>query len=313
MKSFHVLLVPVFITASARADILSELSPFLGSSRPDYTPASLEADSAMANPGYAPFSPADSDLGVQQVLGSYRKCPPVIVTFDTSLSYTDQAPSEIPNQDDASWFSASRLAASWRPRIAYGWFADIALTQELFRFEGSNAGDFENFEPYLGVVKSIPELDDLVFYAGYEYQRITKGSFSDSSYSAQSIKTGLQKYILLTSKHQLSAGVAADFDISANASELEHNEYSADVSYTYWFADKLSSTLSWTGSMWDYSDDGREDLSQIVGLELSWTPCRDVVVYTNVFYTNNNSNSAFGANDFEAWQSGLGLGLNFSF
>jgi hypothetical protein len=32
-----------------------------------------------------------------------------------------------------------------------------------------------------------------------------------------------------------------------------------------------------------------------------------------VFYTNIDSNAASGANDFEAWQSGLGLGLNYSF
>ena len=313
MKSSHVLLIPVFIAASVHADVLSDLSPFLGSSRPDYDPASIEPDSAAGNPGYAPFSPADSDLGVQQVLGSYGGLPPVKVTFDTSVSYTNNAPGAFPSDDDAAWFSASRLAVSWRPRIACGWFADIGLAQDLFRFEGSKAVDFENSEPYLGVVKSIPELDDLVFFARYEYQRITTGNHSDSNYSAQRIRTGLQKDLLLTSRYQLSAGVDAAFDISANANALERNEYSADVSYTYWFADRLSSTLSWTGSMWDFSHDGREDCSHIVGLELTWTPCRNTRIYTNLFYTNHDSNAAFGANDFEAWQSGVGLGLNYSF
>lgn len=313
MKSPYVLLIPVFIAASVHADVLSELSPFLGSSRPDYNPASLEPDSAMENPGYAPFSPADSDLGVQQVLGSNRGRAPVKVSFDTSLSYTNNAPGATPVDDDASWFSASRLGVSWRPQIAYGWFADIGLAQELFRFEGSKAVDFENFQPCLGVVKSIPELDDMVFFARYEYQRITTGSLSESNYSAQRIRTGLQKDLLLASRYQLSAGVDAAFDINANADALERNEYSADLSYTYWFADHLSSTLSWTGSMWDFRHGGREDWSHIVGLELTWTPCRNARVYTNVFYTNNNSNAAFGANDFEAWQSGIGFGLSYSF
>lgn len=313
MKSSHVLLIPVFIATSVHADVLSDLSPFLGSSRPDYDPASIEADSAVDNPGYAPFSPADSDLGVQQVLGSYGGLPPVKVTFDTSVSYTNNAPSALPSDDDAAWFSASRLAVSWCPRIAYGWFADVGLAQELFRFEGSKAVDFENFAPYLGVVKSIPELDDLVFFARYEYQRITRDNHSDSNYSAQRIRTGLQKDLLLASRYQLSAGVDAAFDISAHADAQERNEYSADVSYTYWFADRLSSTLSWTGSLWDFSHDGREDCSHIVGLELTWTPCRNTRIYTNLFYTNHDSNAAFGSNDFEAWQSGLGLGLNYSF
>jgi hypothetical protein len=313
MKSSYLRLVPIFFAASAHADVLSSLSPFLGSSRPDYDPASIQTNSAMGNPGYAPFSPADSDLGVQQVLGSYSGLPPVVVSFDTSLSYTDNAPGTTPFNQDPSWFSASRLDVSWLPRIAYGWFADIGLTQELYRFEGSKAVDFENFQPYIGVVKSIPELDNLVFYTRYEYQRMTTGSFSDSNYSAQTIRTGLQKDIILTSRYQLSAGVDAAFDLTANNDLLEHNEYSVDVSYTYWFADRLSSTLSWTGTMWDFRDKGREDLTNIVGLELTWKPCRSARVFANVFYTNCNSNTANDANDFEAWQSGIGIGFNYSF
>jgi len=267
----------------------------------------------MENPSYAPFSPADSDLGVQQILGTYSGRSPVNVTFDTSASYTGNAPGETSLDDEAAWFSASRLAVSWRPRIAYGWFADIGLAQGIYRFEGSKARDFENFEPYIGVVKSIPDLDDLIFFARYEYQRITTGSLSDGDYSAQRIRTGLQKNLLLTSRYQLSAGVDAAFDISANPDALERNSYSVDMSYTYWIADKLSSTLSWTGSMWDFRHDGREDLSQIVGLELTWMPCENTRIFTNIFYTNIDSNAALGANDYEAWQSGIGLGLNHSF
>lgn len=313
MKSLHLLLFPVLIATSVRADVLSEVSPFLGSSRPDFNPASIEPEQAVENPDYAPFSPADSDLGVQQILGAYRGLPPVKVTFDTSVNYTDNAPGGIPFFDDPSWFSASQLAVSWSPRIAYGWFADIGLEEELFRFEGSKAVDFENLEPHLGVVKAIPELDDLLFFTRYEYQRITTGGFSDSKYSAQRIRTGFQKDLLLTSNYQLSAGVAAAFDITASGDEEKRNEYSADVSYTYWFADHLGSTLSWTGSMWDFRHKGREDWSHLVGLELTWTPCRNTRIYTNVFYTNHDSNARFGANDFEAWQSGIGLGLNYSF
>ena len=313
MKSLQILIIQIFIAASVHADVLSGLSPFLGSSRPDYDPAALQSDAAMENPAYAPFSPADSDLGVQQVLGSYSGRSPVSVTFETSLSFTDNAPGETSLDDEAAWFSASRLAVSWRPRIAYGWFADIGLAQEFYRFEGSTAVDFENFDPYIGIVKSIPDLDDLVFFARYEYQRITTDSLSESDYSAQRIRTGLQKDILLTSRHQLSAGVDAAFDITANEDALERNTYTADVSYTYWLADRLSSTLSWTGSLWDFRDDGREDWSQIVGLEVTWVPCQNVRIYTNVFYTNLDSNAASGANDFEAWQSGIGLGLNHTF
>ncbi len=310
MKSSQVLLIPVFLAASVHADVLADLSPFLGSSRPDYDPASLQPDSATANPSYAPFSPADSDLGVQQVLGSYPGCAPVKVTFDTILSYTNNAPGVMPLDDDEAWFSASRLDIHWRPRIAYGWFADLGLTQELFRFEGGKAVDFENFNPYLGVVKSIPELDDLVIFSRYDYQRVTTGSISNSDYSFQRIRSGLQKDLLLTTRYQLSVGVDGAF-VSANPNALGHNEYTADVRYTYWLADHLSASLSWTGSFWKYGRHGREDWTQIVGLEMSWSPCPNARVFSNIFYTNLNS--TLDANDFESFQTGVGFGLNYTF
>ena len=126
MKSFHVLLFPVFIAASVHADVLSEVSPFLGSSRPDFNPASIEPEQAVENPDYAPFSPADSDLGVQQILGAYRGLPPVKVTFDTSVNYTDNAPGGIPFFDDPSWFSASQLAVSCVMRLNSGSLVAVA-------------------------------------------------------------------------------------------------------------------------------------------------------------------------------------------
>lgn len=313
MKSLLIHLAAIVAAAAVRADILSDLSPYLGSSRPDYDPASIEPGLAVQNPGYAPFSAADSDLGVQQILGQYSGRDPVSVAFDTSVSHTDNAPGQLPLGDEAAWFSASRLAVYWRPQIAYGWFADVGLAQEVLRFEGGDAQDFENFVPWIGAVKAIPELDDLVFFTRYEYQRITTGSLSDGDYSAQRIRTGVQKDLLLAPRYQLSAGLDAAFDLAANADIQKRNAYTVDLAYTYWFADRLGSTLSWSGSLWDFKRDGREDWSQIIGLELTWTPCPYTSIYINVFHTNHDSNGAAGANDFEAWQSGIGFGFNHSF
>lgn len=322
MKSSYVVLLPVLFAAGAHADVLSQTHSLLGSSRPEYDPASLQSGTSMEDPAYAPFSPADSDIGVQQVLGEYKGLPPVNVAFDLSFNFTDNAPGEVSALNEESWFLAGRLAAAWRPRIAYGWFADVGLSQDLYRFEGENAADFENLEPYLGVVKSIPELDDLIFYTRYEYQRITAGSLSDGNYSAQRIRTGFQKELLLSSRYQLSAGINAAWDIDANSENLQRDSYTADVSYTYWFLDDLSATLSWSGSIWDFdapsdpftsNNQSRKDWSQIVGLELTWAPCRNAVIYTNIFYTNLHSNAPDGRNDFESWQTGIGMGLNLTF
>lgn len=107
--------------------------------------------------------------------------------------------------------------------------------------------------------------------------------------------------------------MAAGFDLGANDDLLERNEYVVDVSYTYWFADNLSSTLSWSGGMWDFRENSRDDWNNILGIEVSWTPCPNARIYSNFYYTNHNSNTATDINDYEAWQTGVGIGLNYSF
>lgn len=313
MKTVYISLFTILATNAVNADILTNLNSFFSSSRPDYDPAAIEATAATGRPAFAPFSPADSDFGVQQVLGSTDGTPPINLAFNTSVSYTNNAPGQTPFDDGASWFSASRLAASWRPKIAYGWFADLGLAQDVLLFEGNRATDSENFQPSIGVVKSIPDLDDLVFFTRYEYQRVTTGSLSDSSYSAQRIRSGVQKDLILTSRHQLGVGLDAAFDLTANAPSQKRDTYSVDCRYTYSFADHLSSTLSYTGAMWNFDAPGREDWNHIFGLELNWKLRENLYIFANVFYSNHESNSPFGANDFEAWQSGIGFGLNYSF
>ena len=313
MKRTYPILIIIFGVAAVHADILSNLSPFLSSSRPDYDYAMMNSDASAANPRLAPFSPADSDLGVQQILQAYNGLPPIEFRFETSYNHTDNAPDNLPFQDTASLFWASQLDVNWMPRIANGWFLEIGLSAGWFQFENSSATDFENFEGHIGAVKSIPELDDLIFFVRYENQRITNGSFSDDSYSADRIRVGLRKDLILAPRYQLSAGVDSSFDLSANNADFERNQYTADLRFTYWFADKLSTSLSYTGSMWDFRDKGREDINQILGLELTWTPCDCLSIFTNVYFIDHNSNTAFSFDDYESLQSGIGFGVTYSF
>ncbi len=313
MKSFQIALVPFLIVTCAHADILSQSSAFLDNTGTDFDPVEAVPEAAVEEPSFGPFSPADSDIGIQQILGEYRGLPPVQITLDATLNYTNNAPGATRADDGESWFFASSLAATWRPLISNGWFADLGVRGDVFYFERDKAVDFQNFLPYVGVVKSIPELDDLVYYARYEFQSITSSSTGSDDYWAHRIRTGLRKDLLLTSRYQLAAGLGAGFDLTANDDQLERNEYTLDVSYTYWFADNLGSTLSWNGGYWDFRENSREDWNNSFGLELTWTPCPNARIYTNVYYTDHSSNTAFDANDYEAWQTGIGVGLNYSF
>ncbi len=303
------LLVPL----AASADVLSDSTAFLGPRGPQYDASDFEPDQAGEDPVLAPFSPADSDFGVQQILGTYDGPPPVKVFAFFDINFTDNAPAPTRALEDKSWYFSGLVGADWRPLLGAGWFADVGLYQEFYRFDQSNALDFENFQTHAGVVKTLVDLDDTIFYARYEYQRLTTGSISETNYSAQRIRTGLQKAFYTRARQQLAGGVSVALDLDANPERLERIEYAAELSYTWWLAQNLSATASWRGAFWDFDNGGREDWNHTAGVELAWLFCPHASAYTQVFYSNNDSNSPLGVNDFEAWTAGIGIGLNVSF
>lgn len=321
------LLSLALVPSLATADVLSSFDRFLGDSRPDYDPTQLEAREVDSGRDFAPFSPGDSDLGVQEILGEYKGLPPVRAELSTGLYWTDNAPAATRQLDDESWFWTARAAVSWQPRIGPGWFADLGLDASLFEFDDSNANDFQNYVVYAGVVKLLPDLHDLLLFGRFEYQFLNfdnGGTFllGNDDYSAARVRVGAQKVLFNTPHHHLAAGISAAFDLTADDSTLERNEYALDVHYTWFIQDNLSATLSYRGAFWDFDSptgvipfytEDRQDFNQVVGLELAYHPCKNSKLYTSIFFSDSNSNTPFGANDSQAWTAGLGVGAVFEF
>lgn len=303
----------LFLPAIAQADILSNFSPYLGSSSPDYDASDFSPESVDQDPVRAPFSPADSDFGVQEILGDATTAPKFHLFGSLDFNVTDNAPAAIAGQEDSSFYTTALIGGSWQPHIAAGWFADVGTSMEFFEFERPNALDFQNLNVHAGVVKTLVDLDDTVFYCRYEYQWLVTGRWSETDYSANRIRTGLQKVLFARSNQELAAGISAAFDIDANPERLERNEYAAELSYTWWFLENLGATLSWRGALWDFDSLGRRDWNHTAGLGIHWRTCPHSTLYANIYYSNNDSNTPLGVNDFEAWNAGIGVGLNYSF
>lgn len=300
-------------SVAVHGDILSNFSPFTNRTSQDYDPNEYVPEIPLENSEFAPFSPADSDFGVQQILGTYDGDPPIHTFFNLDINFTTNAPAPTRALEDGSYYTSAVIGANWQPLLGKGWFADIGLAQEFYQFEQNDALDFENFHTHVGLVKTLVDLDDTVFYTRYEYQRLTVSSFTDADYNAQRIRAGLQKALLTRHHQQLSAGINVAYDIDANPEFLERIEYAVDLSYTYWFREDLSATLSWRGAYWDFDNFGREDWNHIAGLELAWKFHRNASLYSHLYYSNNDSNSPLGVNDFESWTTGIGFGLIYNF
>ncbi len=298
--------------AACQADILTSTQSFfgLGGQTPNYTE---EEDFSIPGVQEAPFSPADSDLGIQEILVSPAVRSPVVFDIRTDILRTDNAPSPNRATDEASWYSSSRASLSWRQHISNGWFADIGVYQDFLRFDDSNATDYENLTTRLGVYRYFPDFDDTVFFATYEFQRLTTGSVSDGDYNAQRIRAGLQKSLWAIPGQRLSTSLYGAYEWTARPETLQRNQVGIDLYYRYSFTDRIYALASARTSYFNYDDLGRSDWAYEFGTQLVWQISRRIQANASVYYNKNDSNSFGGFADYEAWTGGLGLGFQMTF
>ncbi|MDP4626097.1 MAG: hypothetical protein NWT08_13280 [Akkermansiaceae bacterium] len=177
-----ILFVFVISSMASQADVLSSTQRFfgLGGQFPDYAEESDELNPSVID--QAPYSPADSDLGVQEILVPRSDRQPIFFDFSTAVYRTDEAASGSLNangtlNNGSSWVSATSLALSWRPHVHKGWYADVGVGLDVLRFDRTSAADFENLNLRAGVFKLLPDLDNTILFARLELQRITSGSY----------------------------------------------------------------------------------------------------------------------------------------
>lgn len=298
----------------ASADILTPVQRFFGTG--NQLPESAEfgdQDQRPTDSDYAPFSPADSDLGVQEILAAYTGRSPVILDFATAFYRTDNAPSGSPLTDEPAWLWLGRASASWRPRLAGGWFGDAGITEEILRFDDSGATDYENFVFRLGAFKVLPQLDDLLLFGRYEFQRLTTGSFRDGDYQAQRVRAGVQKTLYASPHHEFSLGLSGGLDFTAKPESLERDDLTVEAAYRWFIRDDLYLLTSWRTAAYDFHHFGRDDMAHGFGLELIWHFTSDARAHVSLFYDKNDSNTPLGLNDYESWTSGIGAGVIFRF
>lgn len=304
--------VSTCLAIPAQADVLTPVQHFFGlggqAAGSDYEDLQREYQGRDR----APFSAADSDLGVQEILAPTTSQAPLIFDLATSVYFTDNAPTNF-GPMESSWLWYSRLTGAWRPHLANGWHADLSATQEFLWFDRAAAMDYENTTLRLGVVKSMADWDDTIIFARYEYQRLTTGSFTDGQYHAQRLRVGAQKAVWETARQSLTAGIDAAYEITARPETLERTSYGIELAHRYRFTPSLYSLVSWRSTYYDFSDFGREDMAHSLGLELIWRICPAARANVSVFFDKNDSNSPFGANDYEAWTAGVGVGFVYSF
>ncbi len=290
-------------------DALSPVERFLGSAYDAAEYSDLDIDQEKR---FAPASPADSDLGDQLILKRYDNSAPVRFDLSTQLFWTDNTASTNSQEEDGIIWQ-SRLRASWQPRIGNNLFLNLAASQDVYRYDSPGSLDFERTDLRAGLIKTAPDFFDILFFARYEYTRVTSGSLSDGIYGAHRIRAGAHKMFLSTAKHSAYVALDAAHNLNATPGLLERNEYSAHLGYTYQITDKLRAALYYHFAYYDYGTGGREDYNHVIGTELYWQVSRSTRLHASLTYVQNDSNLPAGAADYDSIQGGLGIGFTTRF
>lgn len=260
--------------------------------------------------GFTSSSKADDDIGQQLILKETPKNRPFRAFADQFALWSNNA-ANVASGEQTDWMSGSRVGIGWQQQLASHWFADVGLTQGLYRYRRTNALDFEAMEAMASILDVEPRFWKTVLVGSFGFTRITNNNFEDSLLNSLSARFGAQRLITFDRKNSLQLALGADWDVTNDVDQVFRDEYSIDLIYRYKIMRDLSMSLAYRMTFFNYRKVAREDLLNVVGATLSYTPKPWVEVYATASHALNDSNIDFF--DYETVSGGLGLGMKLKF
>lgn len=310
IRLFSILLLAVS-TASGQIDP-SRVSESVGRSG---GPTLTESQNASAlgldeQNDFAPASPGDGDIGQQLILKSVPKNRWFRAYADAFGYWTNNAANTSVGELD-DWFWGGRIGFGYQPRVAKRLFADIDIQQQLFRYDQYDALDFESMDASAGLLYIEPRLADSIFFAQFNYNRLTTDDFGEDLMSSVSVRAGIQKVFLINRRNSIQLSLMGDWDIYNDVDELDRSEYIGDVTWRFKIMRDLVFAVNYRYTWMDYSQVDRGDSLNIVGATLTWSPRKWLDIYAISSFSFNESN--LDVFDYETATLGGGIGVKIKF
>jgi hypothetical protein len=257
----------------------------------------------------APASPGDSDIGVQQVLKRRDKLQPFTLFGDFSGFYTSNvALAKQGLQEDA--FYVGTVGASWQPRITNELLGEVTVKQQFFRYDQTQALDFNSLNIGGGLTYVLRNFYDLTLFNRFNFQRLTDGEEDQEFYKEYRVSFGAQKVFPLAKAHYLFVGAGVDLPFS-DPYVSQRYEYSLYGGYHLDITRDFQANVFYRIAAYDYAVGHRDDLNNNASIALTYEIC-DYLTLTGSFSAGfNNSNQPVF--DYEVYNSGGGLTLKYKF
>lgn len=233
--------------------------------RPDsQTSTGSEQLSPLAEPLTGGQSAADQDLGEQWMLKRNLPANPFTAHASFSLFYTDNvALAHRPRLGDG--FGVAEIGIGYRRTFAVDWAFAIDLQQSFFRYNRYTEFDFESGGVNVALSYQARSLGGIFFSLQYNLNRLTSGSADDQLYLGNSFALAATKVV------QINSAQTVDFTGSlgytfADPDDLERAELRFAIGYSVQLARNFSATAAVRLELYDYTNDAREDLLQVISL-----------------------------------------------
>ena len=283
------------------------LTLLLGWSAAAQSPANISTDTDVARrnmvtamtgqafapePGYAPPSPSDEDLGEQRLLVPDARYKSLTLFANASEFYTGNA--ALTNGGaQGDWFTALQFGGSWVPRIKGSLFGEVSVLQQLYRYAEFSNLSFNSLDVGGGLIYAFRDLGDLSAFARYNYNLLTDASASNSIFYQQTIRLGLQKPFVFSRAQSATVGLQTDLNLDGWPDYALRNRFALLLGYQANLTRKLQASLFYQLAYFPFLDADRRDWNQILGAGLAYNFAPWFSVNASVSASFNDSNENF--------------------
>jgi len=270
----------------------------------------LTGQAFAPEPGYAPPSPADDDLGEQRLLVPDSRYKSLTLFANASEFYTSNA--ELTNGGvQGDWFTALQFGATWMPRIAGSLYGEVSALQQLYRYAELSGLSFNSLDVGAGLIYVFRDFGDLSAFARYNYNLLTNASASESIFYQQTIRMGLQKPFVFSRAHSATVAVNADLNLDGWPDYALRNRFALLAGYQANLTRHLQANLFYQIAYFPFLDASRRDWNQILsaGLAYNFTPWFSVNASVSASF--NDSNDSFYTYDVLNTGAGVSAVVRF--
>ena len=271
---------------------------------------SLTAELRSPATGTIPSSPGDADLGDQQILTPDDRYKAFTLFSNVSEFYTTNAALSNGNEQ-ADWLTAAQFGAAWVPRISGNLFGEATAMQQLFRYANLSGLSFNSLDLGGGLIYVVRELDDLSFFARYNYNLLTNAASDSSTFYQQTMRLGLNKPFVFSRAHSANVGLVADLNLDGWPRYALRNRFALLGSYTANLSRLLQANIFYQIGYFPFVESSRQDLNQLVSL--GFTVNINPRFSINASVSGGFNSSTESVYSYTVLNTGAGISANFTF